>query len=302
MSVPKYFEMHKPFLEALKDGEKHSLKDIRPYIIQKLSISDEDLREMLPSGTQTTFNNRSAWASVYLKKAGLIESPSRAVFCITKEGLATLEENPAVIDNHYLLKYDSFRAFQNKHNTEITVQNNIDDQESTPDDLFEQSFKAINQKLSDDILNEVVKLSPKAFEKMVIDLFSKMYGTFENSGYTTSYVGDEGIDGVIMEDKLGFSLIYIQAKKWDLDSTVGRPAVQGFVGAITGKGGKGLFVTTAKFSKQAIDYAKQRHVILVDGEKLAELMIENNFGVTVKKVFEIKSIDTDSFNDYQEIV
>ena len=146
-----------------------------------------------------------------------------------------------------------------------------------------------------------MKLSPTTFEQMVIDLLSKMgYGAFENAGKTTSITGDEGIDGIIMEDKLGFNLIYIQAKKWSLDSTVGRPDVQNFVGAISGKGGKGLFVTTAKFSKQASEYAKHQHIILIDGEKLVKLMIEHNFGVTVKKVFEIKAIDTDVFNEYLE--
>ncbi|MEG1567335.1 MAG: restriction endonuclease [Anaerovoracaceae bacterium] len=126
------------------------------------------------------------------------------------------------------------------------------------------------------------------------------YGAFENAGRTTAISGDEGIDGIIMEDKLGFNLIYIQAKKWDLDRTVGRPEVQNFVGAISGKGGKGLFVTTAKYSKQAIDYANLQHVILIDGQKLAKLMIEHNFGVSTKKTFEIKVIDTDLFNDYGE--
>ena len=126
------------------------------------------------------------------------------------------------------------------------------------------------------------------------------YGAFENAGRITKATGDEGIDGVIMEDKLGFSLIYIQAKKWDLDSSVGRLVVQSFVGAISGKGGKGLFVTTAKFTKQATDYANQQHIILIDGKKLAKLMIEHNFGVSVKKIFEIKTVDTDAFNEYDE--
>ena len=137
--------------------------------------------------------------------------------------------------------------------------------------------------------------------QMVIDLLSRMgYGTFKNAGQTTAVTGDEGIDGVIMEDKLGFSLIYMQAKKWNLNSTVGRPDVQSFVGAISGKGGKGLFVTTACFSKQAAEYAKSQHIILIDGSKLAKLMIEHNFGVTVKKTFEIKTIDTDLFYEYAD--
>jgi len=166
-------------------------------------------------------------------------------------------------------------------------------------DIFEEAFKKINRSLQDELLNEVMKLSPRAFEKLALDLMAKMgYGTFENSARTTSVTNDEGIDGVIMEDKLGFDLIYVQAKKWDEDHTVGRPEVQAFVGAIAGKGGKGLFVTTSKFSKQAIEYAAKQHIILIDGEKLTGYMIEYNFGVSEKKIFTIKGIDTDTFNDY----
>ena len=152
-----------------------------------------------------------------------------------------------------------------------------------------------------DLYHKMNCLPSEAFEKMVLDLMRKMgYGTFENAAHTTAVTGDEGIDGIIMEDKLGFDLIYIQAKRWGEDHTVGRPEVQAFVGAIAGKGGKGLFVTTSKFSKQAVEYAKNQHIILLDGEKLTNFMIEHNFGVSTKKVFEIKVIDSDVFNDYKD--
>lgn len=301
MELPKYYEMHKPFLEYLKDGQQHTLKELKQYISRYFKLTEEQLLEMLPSGRQTVFVNRIGWARTYLKKAGLIDSPSRATFIITNDGLNVLKDNPTVIDNNYLMRFESFQEFQNGSvDTKITsVAEN--DTKDTPDDTFEESFRKINRSLADDLLGEVVKLSPTAFEQMVIDLLSKMgYGSFENAGKTTAITQDEGIDGIIMEDKLGFNLIYIQAKKWSLDSTVGRPDVQNFVGAISGKGGKGLFVTTAKFSKQASEYAKHQHIILIDGEKLAKLMIEYNFGVTVKKVFEIKAIDTDVFNEYLE--
>lgn len=176
-----------------------------------------------------------------------------------------------------------------------------DADENTPEDTFAEAFEKMNDNLADEILDEVMRISPVAFEKMILDLLAKMgYGTFENAGRTTSITGDEGIDGIIMEDKLGFDLIYIQAKKWDRDKTVGRPEIQSFVGAIAGKGGKGLFVTTAKFSSHAIAYAQTQHIILIDGRKLANLMMEYNFGVTVKKTFAIKAIDTDVFNEYND--
>lgn len=299
MEVPKYYEMHKPFLEFLKDGKVHSLKDLKVKMITYFNLDNAALAELLPSGRQTVFANRIGWARTYLKKAGLIDSPTRAMFVITQQGLNTLQDNPVIINNDYLMRFESFREFQNVYddtNSSIALTNSTNE---TPDDTFEESFKRINESLADDLLSEVIKLSPTAFEQMVIDLLSKMgYGAFENAGRTTAVTGDEGIDGIIMEDKLGFNLIYIQAKKWDLNSTVGRPDVQSFVGAISGKGGKGLFITTAKFSKQSIEYAKNQHIILIDGEKMAKLMIEYNFGVSVKKTFEIKAIDTDIFNDY----
>ncbi len=300
MSIPKYFEMQKPLLLALKDEQVHSLKEIKKFISLYFELSQEDLSELLPSGRQAVFANRVGWASTYLKKSGLIESPARAMFVITKEGLEVLKDNPNVINEKYLARYESFREFYSGSDDiatdEIKGENFAHD---TPDDYFEQSFKKINDSLADELLTEIAKIAPTSFEQMVIDLLSKMgYGAFENAGKTTAISGDEGIDGIIMEDKLGFNLIYIQAKKWDTGSTVGRPDVQSFVGAISGKGGKGLFVTTTKFSKQAIDYANQQHIILIDGRKLAYLMIEHGFGVTTKKIFEIKEIDTDLFNDY----
>lgn len=301
MSIPKYYEMHKPFLKYIEDGQLHSLKELKANISVHFNLDEADLAELLPSGRQTVFVNRIGWARTYLKKAGLIDSPARAMFVITQQGQDVLKDNPPVIDNDYLMRFESFREFQNATSTNDDTESGTKAITATPDDTFEDSFKKINESLADDLLTEVVKLSPISFEQMVIDLLSKMgYGAFENAGRTTTITGDEGIDGVIMEDKLGFDLIYIQAKKWDLNSTVGRPDVQNFVGAISGKGGKGLFVTTAKFSKQAIEYAKHQHIILIDGQKLAKLMIEHNFGVSIKKTFDIKTIDTDVFNEYGE--
>ena len=297
MAVPKYYEMYTPFLEALKDGNQHPLNNVVQYISKYFNLTESDVSELLPSGRQTIFRNRVGWASTYLKKGGLIESPKRAEFMITNEGKGALDEKIGIIDNKYLMRFEGFRKFKNYD--VIEVQNETECDKDTPDDIFEKAFQDINDSLVDDILSEVMKMSPTSFEQIVIDLLYKMgYGAFENSGKTTAATGDEGIDGIIMEDRLGFSLIYIQAKRWDSQGTVGRRELQSFVGAIAGKGGKGLFVTTAKFSKQAIEYAKHQHIILIDGTKLAKLMIEHNFGVRVKKIFEIKAVDSDLFNDY----
>lgn len=300
MALPKYYEMHKPFLEHLKDEKEHNLKEVKAYISQYFSLTKDDLAEMLPSGRQAVFVNRIGWARTYLKKAGLISSPSRAVYLITQEGKKVLQENPAVIDVNFLMRYESFKEFQGVLNKDKKDdQNSAKENSETPDVIFEDAFNKINKGLQDELFNEIMKLSPQAFEQMVLDLMAKMgYGTFENAARTTKRSNDEGIDGIIMEDKLGFDLIYIQAKMWNVDHTVGRPELQAFVGAIAGKGGKGLFVTTSKFSKQAEEYAAKQHIILIDGDKLTQYMIEYNFGVTEKKIFSIKAIDTDIFNDY----
>lgn len=297
MSVPKYYEMHKPILECLSDGQAHTMKELKVYVIKYFQLTETDVSSLLPSGTQTYLTNRIGWARTYLKKAGLIESPARAVFQITKDGMDVLHDNPNVIDQKYLLRYDSFKEFVGKEEKSRLQFEMEGEQTDTPDDIFEESYQKINQNLADDILTEVMKLSPVSFEKMVLDLMEKMgYGTYSTTGRTN----DEGIDGIIMEDKLGFDLIYVQMKHWGLDHPVGRPEVQAFVGAIAGKGGKGLFVTTSKFTKQAIEYAEGQHIILMDGEKLAFNMIEHDFGVSTKKIFAIKALDTDLFEEYQE--
>ena len=304
MPVPKYYEMQRPFLEALKDGKPHTLKEIVAFVASYFHLTESDLSERIPSGSKTVLRDRVGWARTHLKKAGLIESPERAVFVITDDGHEALRSGPAVIDDKYL---SQFMIDSEMPGVLPTSEKNTNDavmlpQESdTPDEVLETAFVELNAQLSDDLLHEVSKLSPTAFERMAVDLLHKMgYGAFENSGRVTAASHDDGIDGIIMEDRLGFSLIYIQAKKWDADSTVGQPELQKFVGAIAGRGGKGLFVTTAKFSQKAVEYANNQHIILIDGAKLARLMIEHNFGVRVKRVFEIKDIDTDTFNDYSD--
>ncbi len=300
MAVPPYYLMHKPILELLADGKPHTLNEMKAHIAQCFQLTNEDMEELLPSGRQTYFSNRIGWARTYLKKAGLLEIISKGYSAITQEGKSVLKEDPAVIDRAYLMRYPDFQAFVQRSSQDKRSSQSGDENE-TPDDIFEQAYKEINQSLMDEILAEVMKLSPTAFEKMVLDLMRKMgYGTFANAARTTAITGDEGIDGIIMEDKLGFGLIYVQVKHWGPDHPVGGPDIRAFVGAIAGKGGKGLFVTTSKFTRQAIDYAQNQHVILMDGEKMANYMIEYGFGVNMKKTFAIKAIDSDFFEEYMD--
>jgi restriction system protein len=305
MAVPKYNELMKPLLMAIKDGKTYKVNDVAAILAKQLKLSSKDLSEMLSSGSQTVFKNRVGWAKTYLKKAGLLDNPARATIVITEAGKKVVEENPNKIDDEYLKQFPSFVEFAYAHdykdgdNSKHVISKSTD---LTPDDQLEDAYKQINANLVSDLLSEVLKITPYTFEKLVVDLLSKMgYGTVEYGNHTTVASGDDGIDGVIMEDKLGFSLIYIQAKEWALDRVVGQPEIQSFVGAITGKHGDGLFVTTAKFSQKAKDYANTHHIILIDGEKLANLMIEYNFCVSTRKTFEIKTIDTDALAEYQDL-
>ena len=304
MAVPKYDELMKPLLETVKDGRVYTIKDVTAMLSKQLNLSEDDLSELLPSGRQTVFKNRVGWAKTYLKKAGLLDSPARASIVITEEGKKVAADNPKKIDVRYLERFPSFIEFTSSNAPQygrdaapdITNQTDL-----TPDDQFEDAYKQINASLAADLLGEVLKIEPHAFEMLVVDLLLKMgYGAVEYGSHATAVSGDDGIDGVIMEDKLCFSLIYLQAKKWTPDHVVGQPEIQGFVGAIAGKHGDGLFVTTARFSHKAIEYAKIHHIILVDGARLANLMIENDFCVSTQKTFKIKKIDTDALAEYQD--
>lgn len=301
MPIPKYDELMKPLLETISDGNQYTMKSLEHLLAQRKNLTDDELQEMLPSGRQAVFKNRVGWAKTYLKKAGLIDSPARATVVITDAGRQVLKECPDKIDNKYLDRFPAFHSFMFATEPDNSTTPDVNNSDMTPDDQLEDAFKKINDSLADDLLSEIMKINPYTFEKLVVDLLSKMgYGAIEYGSHATVASGDDGIDGVIMEDKLGFSLIYMQAKEWALDRVVGQPEIQSFVGAIAGKHGDGLFVTTARFSQKAKDYAAQHHIILIDGEKLAKLMIEYNFCVSVKKTFEVKEIDTDALNEYMD--
>lgn len=304
MAVPKYDELMKPLLIAVSDGETYKMKDVTALLAEQLNLSSDDLAEMLPSGRQTVFKNRVGWAKTYLKKAGLLDSPARATIVITNAGKQVVADNPEKIDSKYLEQFPSFVDFASAPEplddsnpaSEVPKPSDL-----TPDDQLEDAYKEINDSLASDLLSEVLKIPPYTFEKFVVDLLLKMgYGKADFGSHATVTSGDEGIDGIIMEDKLGFSLIYMQAKEWAVDKVVSQPDIQSIVGAIAGKKGEGLFVTTARFSQKAKDYAHTHHIILIDGERLANLMIEYNFCVSTRKTFEIKALDTDALAEYQD--
>lgn len=300
MAVPKFFEFFESFLLAIKDGNLHSAKEVRESIANQMRITDTDRAEMLPSGKQSAFNNRVGWARTYLDKAGLIETPQRGTYRITPEGIGALSSGEK-IDLKYLEKSENFKAF---HTMNPNDGNAVDeDRDESPMEILDAAYQQITAALASQIMDEVMKLSASGFERLVVKMLLSMgYGNgIEGAGTVTQQSNDGGIDGIIKEDQLGFSNIYIQAKQWSPDATVSKPEIQKFVGALQGQQAqKGLFITTAKFSSGAVQYAENLlgvKVVLVDGTTLARLMIKYNVGVSTEHSYEIKRIDSDFFTD-----
>jgi restriction system protein len=299
MAIPKFFQFFEGFLHAVEDGEIHSAKEVREIIASSMNISSSDRAEMLPSGKQSTFDNRVAWARTYLDKAGLIETPQRGKYRITDAGRAALKSG-AKIDLNYLEKSEEFRAFHDIA-TQGSFTEKVEEKDESPLEVLESAYKQVTATLASQLMDEVMKLTPFEFERLVVKLLLKMgYGSgIDGAGLVTQASNDGGIDGVIKEDQLGFSQIYIQAKQWAVDQTVGKPEIQKYVGALQGQQAqKGLFITTAKFSSGALQYANNLlgvKVVLVDGTALMKLMIKHGVGVSIEQVYEVKKIDSDFF-------
>jgi len=305
--IPRFYEMFKPMLEFLKDGKVHSMVEVKEYIANYFNLSEEEKNEMLPGGSETRLNNRVYWARTYLVKAGLVEIPERGKTKITESGLKVLEENPSVIDVKFLFKFPEFKQFQAKSKekeTGGTPQGSREETEKSPEEIIEEKITEINEAVKGELLDKILKLAPQFFERLVLDLIVKMGygGSFEEASKLLGKVGDEGVDGVIKEDLLGLDNVYLQAKRWSKDTVIGRPEIQKFVGALHGKGAKkGIFITTAKFSSDAFDYAesiKDMKIILIDGDKLLDYMLKYNVGVETKRTIEIKKIDEGYFEEY----
>ena len=305
MAVPKFYEFFGAFLKALGDGNTYDSKEVRKFIAAEMNLTADDLAELLPSKKQSTFVNRVAWARTYLDRAGLISTPSKGHYCITEDGKKALASGDK-IDLEYLEKYPSFLAFQSASTIEAETDGKEPDStqdEKTPAEILEAAYKKVNASLAEELMKEVMKLDPGDFEKLVVKLLLQMgYGNgIDDAGKVTKLSGDGGIDGIIKEDQLGFSSIYIQAKQWALNSCVGRPEIHKFAGALQGvKATKGLFITTARFSKEAREFADNlfnSNIVLVDGDALMQLMIRFNLGVSVEQIYEVKKLDTDFFSD-----
>jgi restriction system protein len=256
---------------------------------------------LLPSGLERIFDNRVHWAKTYLKKAGLLDNSRRAHLIITKRGLNILKSNPSFINIAFLKQFPEFLAFQNyKREGKSELSSAEEENNVTPEELLADGYSKIRTSLIEELISKVVSLSAQFFERLVVELLVKMGygGSIQDAGKAIGKTGDEGIDGVIKEDKLGLDIIYIQAKRWKPGNTVGRPEVQRFIGALAGQGAKkGVFITTSSFSKDALDYAPKNEtkIVLIDGVKFAELMIDYDLGVSTQSVYHIKKLDSDYF-------
>lgn len=303
MTIPDYQTLMLPLLQCVDQYQPITLRDSIDRIADKFELTPEERKELLPSGNQDVIRNRIGWASTYLRKAGLINNPSRGVMEITDRGKAVLAKNPDRIDNEFLSQFDEFIAFRSKRSdataNETTPRPASINDEQNPEELLESAHKALKESTIDDILESIKSQPPSFFEKLVIDVVVKMGygGSRKEAGKAIGGSGDEGVDGIINEDRLGLDVIYLQAKRWD--AKVGRPEIQKFAGALQGKRAKkGIFITTSDFSSEALEFVRNidARIILINGRHLTELMWEHGVGVATEATFELKKIDSDYFS------
>jgi restriction system protein len=301
MSVPLYQDIMLPLLQFLGDRQEHSLRQTIDSLARQFDLGQEEKRELLPSGKQTVFDNRVGWARTYMKKAGLVESTRRGFFRITDRGLEVVKQKPPKIDVKFLERFEEFRAFR-AIKREKPAESGEEEAEATPEEALANAYQDLKNSLAGDLLQRLKGSSPTQFENMVIDLLVAMgYGGSRKEAIraiVTGRSGDEGIDGVINEDRLGLDVIYVQAKRWE--GTVGRPEIQKFAGALQGQHAKrGIFITTSDFSEGAADFASRldNKIILIGGDTLVDYMIDHNVGVTPSVNYEVKKIDLDYFTE-----
>lgn len=299
--IPDFQSIMLPFLNIISDDLEHSTNETNDYLAKLFSLTPEEINQFLPSGSQKTFSNRVAWAKAYLKMAGLLENTRRGYFKITESGKTFLETRPIEINIKVLKTLPAFQENYGKSKEEeINSDNENSHLKSTPEETLEISYINIRKSLSQELLQKIKSCSPTFFENLVVELLVKMGygGTIKDAGQSIGQSGDEGIDGIIKEDRLGLDVIYIQAKRWE--NVVGRPEIQKFIGALAGQGAKkGVFITTSRFTNEAKSYQPKNDtkIVLIDGEKLADLMIDYNLAVSISNVFEIKRIDNDYFEE-----
>lgn len=305
MPIPDFQSIMLPFLEVLADGQERSLKEMAAKLAERFQLTEEELAELLGSGQQTVFSNRIAWAKTHMKKAGLVEYPTRGQVRLTTRGRELLRNPPSAINVRFLKQFDSYLEFVGgaaSRSVATTPAATVpkEDDNATPLEQLESAYAELKAAVADELLERLANASPAFFEQVVVQLLQAMgYGGGIDSAEVTSYVRDGGIDGIIREDKLGLDVVCLQAKRWQ--GTVGRPVVQAFVGSMDLiRARKGVILTTGRFSDDArtfIDRIEGKRVVLIEGKRLAELMIEHDVGVTTKTVYRVKEVSGDFFEE-----
>jgi len=307
VTVPDYQSLMLPLLQFAGDQKVEiSTYGAVEVLATQLNLTDDDVKEMLPSGIQYTFVNRVGWAATYMKKAGLLEPTRRGYYQITPRGIDLLKKNPQIINVKLLKKYPEFLEFLKLKGTRSGEKTNsskasLDIETNTPSEALENAYQNLRDELVDELLAKLKNSSPSFFERIVIDLLLKMGygGTRTDAGKAIGKSGDGGIDGIIKEDKLGLDVIYIQAKRWDANC-VGSPDVMQFAGALQAqKANKGIFITTSRFTNDALSYVSQigSKIVLIDGNQLSNLMIDHDVGVSTVSLYPVKRIDADYFDE-----
>lgn len=306
MPVPDFQTLMLPVLKFADSHGEHTLRQATDFLADEFSLSEEDRSQLLPSGLQPTFYNRVSWARGYLKQAGLLQTTSHNHLIISARGKEVLARNPSKIDMKFLEQFPEYLAFREK--ARPTKDQVPEDEETagslTPEESLESAYRRTRQELVGELLDLVSKCSPPFFEQLVVELLSNMGygGSRADAARAVGRTGDEGIDGIIDEDRLGLDSIYVQAKRW-IDKPVGRTDIQQFVGALQGKKArKGVFITTSRFTDEAVRYASSIdvRVVLIDGNRLAELMTDHNVGVSTVATYELKRLDGDYFYEATE--
>jgi restriction system protein len=303
VAIPDFQTIMLPLLQLSRDGNVHYIHDAVNQLADEFALTEGERTKLLPSGQQPIFYNRVGWSRTYLKKAGLLEDPKRGYFQITDRGREVLEDNPSRIDMKFLRQFPEYIEFREtvRETTEEEIQEE-DLEGLTPEEALENAYQRIRMDLSEELLSYVLSSTPGFFEKLVVELLVKMGygGSQRDAARAVGQSGDEGIDGIIDEDRLGLDTIYVQAKKWNKSTSIGRPEIQKFVGALQGqRAKKGIFITTTTFSKEAREYASNidTKVVLIDGARLTDLMIDHDVGVTARAQYELKDLDTDYFGE-----
>ena len=301
MPVPDFQTLMFPALRVLSKQSPRTTVEVRAALANEFHLTEVDLAELLPSGRQTTFANRVAWAYSYLKQAGLISSPRRGAYEITDRGRSAMAENPTRIDIAFLSRFPEFQAFRQPSsdpapNEPVAVSQAV----LTPDEQIRSGYKRLRESLAVLLLERALAVSPARFERLVIDVLVGLGygGSHADAAEVAGRGGDEGIDGIIKEDRLGLYSIYVQAKRWQ--NPVGRPEIQRFAGALQGQQArKGIFITTSSFSEEARAYARglQTTIVLIDGRQLAELMMDAGIGVSPSDEIKILKPDEDYFDN-----